>query len=526
MKHFLLLNHVHRRTAASLPSWIMVGLEIVRAIRSWAFTFGLAVSAAVLWHLVRVYPWHQLYLSESDFALFDHLAPEPIGQHATCFSPRSASVITTIADFDMTIGSFIRSGLNRDRCFHYASRFEPYLASAWNNTYIAQAQERIGMLDASLITNDLVWYANLLAENDPAAFLYVDWSNLTISPSCSTTQDTVAASQAPNLSTRQSRIAFVLRCYQGFVWTQDAILHLRALIWELRMAHLPFYVDVHLLLDVKDAASHASTFSAAGRKQILRGSVPIEFWSITTLWSERETILRYPLYGDFRQGIEAAGSYRGCLLALQRFAAQHLEYDQFINWEMDTRFTHTYDHLLESIYTYAFEASAETYTRWPIERSGARASAEGICRNTSADVVVFSPVRNPQGADWYWEYDVQGFATRQATSRAASVGTNLWLSRRALMELERMTADEHQSLFCEAMAPSLVFRSPQFVNDQREGSDAYNRSRQADGSQCREQFKLVHYPHPVAFKYQALQPHSTNCSTHPTRSYPSTMKKY
>lgn len=212
---------------------------------------------------------------------------------------------------------------------------------------------------------------------------------------------------------------------------------------------------------------------------------------MVTLWSEKEMTLRYPVYGDFRPGIDAAGLYRGCLLRLQRFAIQHLEYNSVINWEMDTRFTHTYDHLLESISSYAYHASAQTYTLWPIDGVNLYkfSGGNGSCSNKDADIIVFSPVRNPQNSYWYWKYDVQGFPSMQSTDRAASVGTNLWLSRRALLALENMSADRHQSMFCEAMALSLVFRSPS-VSDS------------APEALCSDRFKLVHYPHPVAFKYQ------------------------
>lgn len=393
------------------------------------------------------------------------------------------------------IGSLKEAGLDRDRCFHYSSRFEPYLAPAWGNDYIVKAQDRLGLQDKTGITNDLIWYANVLAENDTKTFPYISWSNTSVPANCPT--NTTAAPIQPSTAattpaSNKHRVAFVLRCYQGFTWSQDAILHLRALIWELRTAKLPFEVDVHLLFEVKGAASYVSMFTESGRKRVLRGSVPIEFWSMVTMWSEQEMILRYPLYGDFRNGIRAADSYRGCLLALQRFATQHTEYDSFINWELDTRFTHTYDLLLESIWKYAHQTGAQTYTRWPVQGSKATGDSKdsGVCKDKSADVVVFSPIRNPQNSGWYWEYDVQGYPSLQSTPRAASVGTNMWLSKRTLFALENITADQHQSLFCEAMVPTLVLHSSSL-------------SLPATQDQCSDQLKLVHYPHPIAFAYQA-----------------------
>ena len=390
------------------------------------------------------------------------------------------------------MGSLEKAGLDDHQCFQYASRFEPYLAPAWTNTYIAKAQDRLGLQDKTSITSDLIWYANLLAENEPNEYPHTKWSDPSLPLTCSQRQGETLSVRDASSDVRKPRLAFALRCYQDFVWTQDDLLHLRALIWELRTARLAFDIDVHILLEVKDAASLVSMFTPSGRRQILRGSLPIEFWPLVTLWSEKEMILRNPLYGDFRAGIQAAGSYRGCLLPLQRFAVDHPEYDNLINWELDTRFTHTYDKLVESLFNYAHQAGAQTYTQWLVPGADPRSLSESDakCKDKSPDVVVFSPVRNPQDSSWYWEYDVQGYPSMQSTPRAASVGTNLWLSRRALLAMENVTADQHQSLFCEAMAPSIAIQSAA-------------KSIPAGPDQCAEQLKLVHYPHSVAFRYDA-----------------------
>ncbi|GAC94939.1 hypothetical protein PHSY_002512 [Pseudozyma hubeiensis SY62] len=464
---------------------------LVQQLRRWALTLTLGLVAALAVHLARVFPWYRLYLGKSPLWSLQQVALQPVSNEGLCFSPNSAALRTADAASTAPIGSYVTAGLDDGRCFHYASRFEPYLNHDWKNTYITKTQERLGLQDHTIVTNDLIWYSNLLAEHEPSAYPHIEWSKATRPSSCPTRKLSSSPSNASTRENKISRVAFLLRCYQGFDWTQDAVLHMRALIWELRTARLAFDVDVHLLLEVKEAASHVSMFSAAGRRQILRGSIPIEFWSMVTLWNESEMLLRYPLYGDLRAGIAAAGSYRGCLLAVQRFAVEHPEYDSVINWEMDTRFTDTYDHLLAAVQKYAFRHQAQTYTKWPVKDREEDASGIGEqCKDKTPDVVVFSPVRDPQDSGWYWEYDVQGYAGMESTTRAASVGTNLWLSRRALMALENVTATQHQSLFCEAIVPSLVFRSTALS---LETSDDY----------CTEHFKLVHYPHPMAFQYQA-----------------------
>ncbi|GAK66590.1 uncharacterized protein PAN0_014c4813 [Moesziomyces antarcticus] len=463
----------------------------------WTLTLTLAVVSALAIHFARIYPWHSLYLPESSLAVFDNLAARPISSNTTCFLPGATAVNSTSFKDAVPIGSTDGAGLASDLCFHYDSRFKPYDGGTGGNTYITRAQEQLALPSSVAITGDLIWLANLLAEHEPKSYPHVDWTDATLLSRCDAMQarPSATADAEPFMGVQRPRVAFVVRCYQDFNWSHDAIVHLRALVWELRSSKLEFEVDVHILLEVKDAAVSASMFSNGGRKRILRGSVPIEFWPLVTLWHEQEMLLRYPLGGDFRPGIRGADSYRGCLLPLQRFAVEHPEYESLINWEIDTRFTHTYDRMLESMRSYAFRASAQTYTRWPVrghssESHGSELAGRAKCINKSADVIVLSPVRNPQDSGWYWEYDVQGFASMQSTQRAASVGTNMWLSRRAVLALEDMSANEGESFFCEAMAPSLAFRSvPPSASNEK--------------SQCETRFKLVHYPHPVAFRYQA-----------------------
>lgn len=468
-----------------------------------ALTLGLGLIAAWCIHFARTYPWYRLYLSDSklDQGVLYVNAPANVSQEGPCFVPRKAAskVIDGGRFGALPIGLPSDTlGLEANKCFLYAARLEPYLAPVWRNDYIVKAQERLGLQDKSHIPLDLVWYANMLAENQQNTYRYINWSELALLHNCA---DRAVASED---SKDKPRLAFVLRSYQDFQWSLDAILHLRALIWELKSATtLPFIVDVHILLEVKDAASYASMFTRSGRMKILRGCMPIEFWSMVTLWHANEMALRYPIYSDSKTEV-ATGSYRGCLLPLQRFAVDHSKYQHFINWELDARFTHTYDQLVGSIYSYAFRAGGQKYTQW--HASGADQAEDGseMCRNKPADVIVLSPVRNPQDSGWYWENDVQGYPALLSTTRAASVGTNLWLSRRALLALENTTANEQKSLFCEAMAPTLAFQPAVFTAEKEDGY-------------CEEGVKLIHYPHSMAFKYEAT-PYQLDKLLNPTQA--------
>ena len=147
-------------------------------LRPWALTISYAVIASLLLHLARFYPWHRLYLSQSKVSLFEHLPPAPGSHDGRCFLPRKAALSSTQANHSLPIGSVDKAGLDQKHCVHYTSRFTPYLAPAWGNTYIAKTRQRLGLQDSTQITNDLIWYANLLAENDPKMYSHIDWSNL------------------------------------------------------------------------------------------------------------------------------------------------------------------------------------------------------------------------------------------------------------------------------------------------------------------------------------------------------------
>ncbi|KAJ1024808.1 hypothetical protein NDA16_002848 [Ustilago loliicola] len=61
------------------------------------------------------------------------------------------------------------------------------------------------------------------------------------------------------------------------------------------------------------------------------------------------------------------------------------------------------------------------FTKWPVQGDNVKTSDVGeTCKDKIADVVIFSPVRNPKDSGWYWEYDVQGYPSMQSTTRAAS----------------------------------------------------------------------------------------------------------
>ncbi|EPQ26120.1 uncharacterized protein PFL1_06328 [Pseudozyma flocculosa PF-1] len=522
-------------------------------------------------HLARTLPVYRFYLPEAPIALA-HVEPSfpdsrpiggavPLDQRCTLYDrlPAPRRLPATSPGFRAAIGSFESIGSDAHQCRTYRDRFAAYTDEALGIDYFKTAQDRLGLPQhgrgerSEAWYRDRLWYANLLAESDQdrPRRSYIDWA------------ETVRACTADGDGPRRGKMAFVLRSYQGFVWTEDAILNVRALISELSLrsrsrttrqgpgpSQRPGQkVDIHILVEIKDARSAGALTSDAARRKVLRSSVPIEFWSLATLWSEAEMVQHYPdLAGDFRDGISAQSSYRGCTMALQVFARRHREYDRLVNWEMDTRFTGDYARLLESVQAFAFEQEGydptvdDTYTRWNVSglqrrgqasRSAASEATSDRCERRQADLITFTPLFDPRGSGWYWEYDIQNYRGGVSTPRAASVGTNMVLSRRLLDAMDYTNRERARSLFCEAYAPTVALHSllalsrtarrqgrldESVERDYRTMASIWNSTATpsptaaADddddddddgaGRQC-HYLKAVSVPHPILFRYDA-----------------------
>lgn len=126
--------------------------------------------------------------------------------------------------------------------------------------------------------------------------------------------------------------------------------NVRALIAELALDPGSSYT-VHLLVEVysRDLAFQTS---ARARLAALQRSVPREFWSLVTLWSEEQMASLYP-HLPLTQGLlnhmSAHSSYRSCFMPLQKFALDHEDYDFIWNWEMDVRSTFDYRTIIEAV---------------------------------------------------------------------------------------------------------------------------------------------------------------------------------
>ncbi|KAF7860641.1 hypothetical protein EAF04_008160 [Stromatinia cepivora] len=145
------------------------------------------------------------------------------------------------------------------------------------------------------------------------------------------------------------RTAFVIRLWDEYVWREEDIMALRALISEVSIGSGGQY-DVHLLVQVKDSAVHPVFADEETYQQHLKDCLPEEFVGIATFWSETQMLMLYQgLFDTFIRGLPVHGSYRGLQMAMQWFAHNHQEYDFFWEWEVDIRYTGHWYHFLSKI---------------------------------------------------------------------------------------------------------------------------------------------------------------------------------
>ena len=157
-------------------------------------------------------------------------------------------------------------------------------------------------------------------------------------------QPTEAAASKPQGD--MPRTAVVIRCWDEFLWSPDAVLNLRAMITELSLVSGGRY-DVHLLVQVRNDAKHPVWADDETYHSHIKQVLPTEFQGMATLWSETQMLAIYQgLHDLWTRGPELPlhGSYRGLQMAMQYFAYNHPEYEHFWQWEMDIRYTgHYYD---------------------------------------------------------------------------------------------------------------------------------------------------------------------------------------
>ncbi|KAH6634289.1 hypothetical protein B0J18DRAFT_360436 [Chaetomium sp. MPI-SDFR-AT-0129] len=174
-----------------------------------------------------------------------------------------------------------------------------------------------------------------------------------------TPEDSVegAAKDTAQVPGSLQRTAVVLRCWDEFVWREEDIVNLRALISELSLASSGRY-DIHLLVQVRNDARNPIWADDEAYRARINETVPEEFRGIATLWSETQMLAVYQGLRDlWTKGpdLPVHGSYRGLQMAMQHFAYNHPEYAHFWQWEMDIRYTGHYHDILSKMENWAKE---------------------------------------------------------------------------------------------------------------------------------------------------------------------------
>ncbi|GJN76227.1 hypothetical protein PLICBS_010339 [Purpureocillium lilacinum] len=411
---------------------------------------------------------------------------------------------------DPALGSYDLFGIRDDVCFDRFGRYGPYglgYDKLQGGTGVGTETESSG--------SDAIW-----AETGQINYNQVDWGKA--QKTCSEANrhrllevdeqtEELPWSQEDRAG-KKGRIAVVVRCYQGFKWTEAVILNFRAMVTELSLKSGGEYT-VHLLLHVRDENLPVWADDVTAQR-LLDSEIPAEFHSMVTFWSEMQMKLFYP--GNFDDAIDnpsntgVHGVYRSAHLPLQVFAMKNPEYEYFWNWEMDMRVMGNYYEILDRIGRWAddqprellwerneryyipeFHGSWDSFTqqvrldsqssgREPIlgpvmfdgrqplrqEQWGAPMLPESCSDGyhgeqcgvgEGADLVTLNPIFDIDGSGWVFANDVTGYGQPDSSPvpRRCSIVTAARLSRRLLLSMHEEVWRYRHTMFSE-MFPATV----------------------------------------------------------------------
>ena len=136
----------------------------------------------------------------------------------------------------------------------------------------------------------------------------------------------------------QKRTAILFRGYQDMEFTDELRRAMRSVVSELSLGTGGEY-EIFLLYNVKSLDQSLANLTEVERQAIIEEKVPPEFRSMTLLWNELMWADRYPLIPEAARRVHTSQ-----WLSVQWFAQIHPEFDFYLNWEMDVRYTgHAYD---------------------------------------------------------------------------------------------------------------------------------------------------------------------------------------
>ncbi|PHH70725.1 hypothetical protein CDD82_6958 [Ophiocordyceps australis] len=412
---------------------------------------------------------------------------------------------------DPVFGSYQLFGLRDDVCFDRFGRYGPY------GLGYSKANGGVGIgADTENSESEQIW-----AETGQINYNNVDWGDAQqrcyqankdrfLEPKKNTGELPTSAEERKGL---KGRMAVVVRCYQGFRWTELAILNFRAMVTELSLKSGGEY-SVHLLLHIKDTSKPIWSDDSTVQ-QLLDENVPREFHNLVTVWSEPQMHLFYP--GDFADpldnpsGTDVHGVYRSAHMPLQVFSSQHPEYEHIWNWEMDMRCMGNYYELFDRLGRWAdsqprsllWERNARYYIpsqhgSWanfsdsvqhqvhkskekpifgPLSfrgrkklrleehghsvlpescRSGSDESKCGV--GEEADIITLNPLFETHQSGWVFSNDVTGYEASSSSHppRRCSIVTASRLSRRLLVAMHEETFRHRHSMFSEMFPPTVA----------------------------------------------------------------------
>ncbi|KAF2095965.1 hypothetical protein NA57DRAFT_43529 [Rhizodiscina lignyota] len=146
----------------------------------------------------------------------------------------------------------------------------------------------------------------------------------------------------------RSRTAILIRVWEGYSYSTNDFLNIRALITELSLRTGGEY-QIFLFVNIKDHETGKRIFESREEYQkVLYKNVPRELRSIAILWSEHIFQSWYPKVGDWQV-------YWHQFMCVQWFSLTHPEFDYIWNWETDIRYTGNHYHLLSKITDFALK---------------------------------------------------------------------------------------------------------------------------------------------------------------------------
>lgn len=141
-----------------------------------------------------------------------------------------------------------------------------------------------------------------------------------------------------------SRTAVLIRTWEGYDYSENDIIAIRAIVTELSLRSGGEY-QVFLFVNIKDTSKPIYTDSKA-YKEMLEKHVPQELRSIAVLWNEDMCKWMYPFITDWQV-------YWHQFMPVQWFSETHPQFDYVWNWEMDVRYIGNTYHFVTQVEDFA-----------------------------------------------------------------------------------------------------------------------------------------------------------------------------